>query len=242
VTILLASFMLAGCAGGVFDNGSVIRNEYANDARFMALVPDLRPAMERVANAEDYRYLCVWGRCRPIPPRIQAVNRSADPLAATFNWYDNVIAINLARLGDQPQWYRRAVLAHEFGHWVLKHQIWRPEDRGLAGLITGKGSGCFNDLPACEIEADAESVRLLTIGWGVPRDEAIEQVHRKRLLTYLSWKGKGPIAGHDPEAELEAFRRTFECTDTTKRTCANGPGTFEAEQPKAEQLPGDHEN
>ena len=220
----LAGLALAGCAG-IFDNGGVIRNEYAGDPRFIAIAADLRPAMERVAAAEDYRYPCIWGRCRPILPRLLAEESTTNRRSAGFHRFDNVIVVNLAQLGDRPQWLRRTVLAHEMGHWLLGHASYRPEDNGLVGLITGKGGGCFDNRLACEIGANAEAVRTLTLGWGVPHAESVEQVYWMLALSSLS-RGPGTVNHHDPLVELDAFRRTFGCTDATGATCAGPAGAW----------------
>jgi hypothetical protein len=224
--LLLASLLLAGCAG------TVVPNIYADDPRFVAMVADLKPAMKRVADAENYRVFCIWaGNCRPILPRLLAGDAalSRRGVAAGFSEYHNVIVINLAVLRDHPQWYQRTVWAHEMGHWVK----WR-------------GSYCDKDLVACEQGADAESVKILTLGWGIPHPEAVEHVHRKLLGLALSWVGSAPKPeGHrDPKGRLQAFRKTFGCTDTSLRTCANGPvpdaPTAEGEHRGANQPRGDH--
>lgn len=159
-------------------------------------VAALRPVMEQVAAA--YPHWCIWGgSCTKSIPSIVVVDGE---MAAGYNYYFNRIRISRWVL-DAPQWVFQAMMAHEMGHWV--RQDWL-------------GGACAKDVLVCEIGANREAVRLLEIGWGIPGPDAIEQMHR--VLRY----GKGGH-GHDPAAELVAFRATFACADTTLATCTVQP-------------------
>jgi len=200
----------SGCAGSVFRPGTVIPNEYANDPRLLVLAEDLRPAMERVAAAERYGRFCIWGgRCRPILPRI-VVEESSEGGGASYSGWANLFRLSPGLL-DTDHWARRWLLAHEFGHWVLGHLILPPQG------FNRTGSFCYQQRLACEIAANTESVRILELGWGVPHADAVEEAYRALLGVYLS-RHVG-LPGHDPVAEIRAFREEFWCGDTTFRTC-----------------------
>jgi hypothetical protein len=200
VAVLATGALLAGC-------GTVTRNQYAADPRFAAMVEDLKPAVERVVNVEEYRrHPCLWGRCRPFIPEIM-VSGELDVMAG-FSHSRNVIVVS-RQLLERPQWLQRAVLAHELGHRVR----WN-------------GSLCHKDRLACEIGANAEAVRILEVGWGISHAEAVEQVYWTLVLSSLSPPRVDTEGAHDALAELAAFRKPFGCSDPTGGTCAGPPGAW----------------
>jgi hypothetical protein len=84
----------------------------------------------------------------------------------------------------------RPALAHELAHWLLGHT-----DDGCAGRSF-----------ECETAANAEGVRVLTVGWALAREEATSLMYAS--LGAGLRRGRS-MRGHDACRELAEFARAF---------------------------------
>jgi hypothetical protein len=84
----------------------------------------------------------------------------------------------------------RPALAPELAHWLLGHT----------------DAGCAARSFECETAANAEGVRVLTVGWALAHEEAISLMHAS--LSAGLRRGR-PMRGHDACRELVEFARAF---------------------------------
>lgn len=154
-----------------------------------ALTPDemgrlrgLLAAAERVRVV--YGPPCVGPRCAPAIVIVEGL----EPVAI---WDPGGFRIGLQRRALAADVEPRPALAHELAHWLLGHTE----------------ASCAARAFECEMEANAEAVRVLTVGWELAREDAVS-------LMYASLSGalrRGqPMRGHDTACrELAEFARTF---------------------------------
>jgi hypothetical protein len=169
---------MAACAGPVHGPGPDRSLTSAEVARLEAL----KEATERVRLA--YGAGCL---AKPCIPRFAI----SEELEAPAMWDGPSFRVWLQRRALAPGAEPRPALAHELSHWLLGHtQLW-----------------CRASLFDCETAANAESVHVLVVGWGLTHDQAVSLVYAA-LLGGL--KRNVAVRGHErPCEEVAAFARAF---------------------------------
>jgi hypothetical protein len=88
-----------------------------------------------------------------------------------------------------PVMLRRMILAHEYAHALLGHSLW-----------------CERRSNQCEAAADRNSVKLLSLAYDIPYQEAVSLVYRKLMARM----GEPAMGIHeDGCTEVAMFARAF---------------------------------